>query len=105
MLLLETLGSPIKGISIEIHLDVLRIHIAHHLWEVWEDAIKIGNVLHVKIYICSIRHTLTLKLISSESKMETLLLTVPTLHSIWELRVIWLMMLVIEPSLLATYLY
>ena len=72
----------IKGVSIEIHLDVLRVHITHHLRQVGKYAIQIWHVLHVEVNICTVGNPLmSLELISSEIELECLLLlSVPSLY-------------------------
>ena len=37
----------IEGVPVKVHLNVLRVHIGHHLLEVRKDAVKIRYSLHI----------------------------------------------------------
>ena len=105
-LLLEARCPSIESVPIEVHLNVLRVHISHHLREIWKYAIKVWHILHVKVYICSVRHCLAWKLVtSSEVKLKCLMLSIRSSRAPRKLREVRLMMLLIKPSLASgTYL-
>ena len=96
----------IEGVPVEVHLNVLRVHIAHHLLEVRKDAVKIRHSLHVEVDIRAIWHScLGLMTVSVRSEVELeclLLLRATTLSSTWELRIVRLVMLLVEPCLPTT---
>ena len=48
----------IEGVPVEVHLNVLRVHIAHHLLEVRKDAVKIRHSLHIEVDIRAIWHSI-----------------------------------------------
>jgi len=93
----------IEGVPVEVHLNVLRVHIAHHLLEVRKDAVKIRHSLHVEVDIRAIWHSsLCLMTVAVPAEVELeclLLLRATTLPSTWELRVVGLVMLLLEPCL------
>ena len=96
----------IEGVPVEVHLNVLRVHIAHHLLEVRKDAVKVRHSLHVEVDIRAIWHSsLGLMSVSVRSEVELeclLLLRATTLPSTWELRIVRLVMLLVEPCLPTT---
>jgi hypothetical protein len=97
----------IEGVPVKVHLNVLRVHIGHHLLEVRKDAVKIRYSLHVEVDIRAIWRSLGLMLlpvsVPSEVELECLLLLrASTWYSTWELRVVRLVMLLLEPCLSTT---
>ena len=96
----------VEGVPVEVHLNVLRVHIAHHLLQVRKDAVKIRHSLHVEVDIRAIWHSsLGLMTVSIRSEVELeclLLLRTTTLRSTWELRIVRLVMLLVEPCLPTT---
>ena len=96
----------IEGVPVEVHLNVLWVHIAHHLLEVRKDAVKIRHSLHVEVDIRAIwNSSLGLMPVSVRSEVELeclLLLCASSLPSAWELRIVWLVMLLLEPCLPTT---
>ena len=96
----------VERVPVEVHLNVLWVHIAHHLLEVRKDAVKIRHSLHVEIDIRAIWHSsLGLMTVSVRSEVELeclLLLRATTLSSTWELRIVRLVMLLLESCLPTT---
>ena len=108
LLELLLIGWPrIEGIPVKVHLNILWVHIAHHLLEVRKDAVKIRHIMHVEIDIRAIWHSslglMPISCVSSEIELECLLLLrVTTVTSTWELRIVRLVMLLLEPCLSTT---
>jgi hypothetical protein len=70
----------IESIPVEVHLNVLRVHVGHHLREIRKDAIQVWHILHVKIDIRASVWNPPLSrrklLVSTEVELKSLILTV-----------------------------